>query len=145
MVSLVIRRTIRATPERLFGAWTQASHLRNWWGPPGVECIGADVDLQVGGRYRIGNRFSDGTIVWITGEFEVIEPPHEIVYTWRLEPQAHPSERVTVRFEPRGGSTEVIVRHERIVDPVARDAHEQGWLGCLDGLEKYIRSSKTLD
>jgi uncharacterized protein YndB with AHSA1/START domain len=97
------------------------------------------VDLQVGGRYRIGNRFMDGTIVWITGEFEVIEPPRKIVYTWRLEPHAHPSERVTVRFEPRGDRTEVIVVHERIADRVARDEHKQWWMGCLDGLQQYLR------
>jgi uncharacterized protein YndB with AHSA1/START domain len=143
MLSLVVRRTIRATPERLFNAWTEASHLKSWWGPPGVTCVDAQVDLRVGGRYRIANRFPDGTIVWITGEFELIEPPHRIVYTWQLESQAHPSERVTVRFEPQGDLTEVIVLHERIADTGVRDVHERGWVGCLDGLEAYLRRNDS--
>jgi hypothetical protein len=32
----------------------------------------------------------------------------------------------------------VIVVHQRIPDKTARDTHEHGWLGCLDGLAKYL-------
>jgi uncharacterized protein YndB with AHSA1/START domain len=137
IVSLVARRTIRATPERLFEAWTRPDQLIAWWGPSGVECIDAQVDLRVGGEYRIANRFPDGRVVWISGEFEAIEPSHRLVYTWRLDSQPDP-ERVTVRFEPRGNSTEVIVVHERISDDAARRGHGEGWEGCLNGLEAYI-------
>jgi uncharacterized protein YndB with AHSA1/START domain len=73
MITLVVRKTIRATRERLFDAWTQPIQLRQWWGPEDVECLDAEVDLRVGGRYRIANRFPDGRVVWITGEFELIE------------------------------------------------------------------------
>lgn len=144
MVSLVARRTIRATPEHLFDAWTQPSHLKHWWGPPGVDCIDAQVDLRIGGAYRIANRFPDGRVVWITGQFEVIEPPSRLVYTWRLETQESAPERVTVRFEERGELTEVIVLHERISDDAARRGHQQGWDGCLDGLEQYVRDRPVL-
>jgi uncharacterized protein YndB with AHSA1/START domain len=137
MVSLVVRRTIRATPQHLFDAWTQPYQLKQWWGPLGADCIDAQVDLRVGGRYRIGNRFPDGTVVWISGDFEMIDPPHRLVYTWGLEPHASAPERVTVRFEPRGDLTEVIVLHERISDEAVRDRHEKGWEGCLDGLQEY--------
>jgi Activator of Hsp90 ATPase homolog 1-like protein len=47
---------------------------------------------------------------------------------------------VTVRFEPRGEVTDVVVRHERIADTSARDQHERGWLDCLDGLEALVTS-----
>jgi uncharacterized protein YndB with AHSA1/START domain len=143
-VSLVARRTIRATPERLFEAWTRPEQLIAWWGPPGVECIDARVDLQVGGEYRIANRFPDGRIVWITGEFEAIEPALRLVYTWRLDSQKEP-ERVTVRFEPRGNSTEVIVVHERISDDAVRRGHGEGWEGCLSGLEAYIVAAPVIE
>src|SRR5262249_59801756 len=87
MITLVVRKTIRATPERLFDAWTQPTQLRQWWGPDDAECADAQVDLRVGGQYRIANRFRDGRVVWITGEFEVIGPPQRLDYTWRVEPQ----------------------------------------------------------
>ena len=138
MITLVVRRTIRATPERLFEAWTEPAQLRRWWGPQDVECLDAQVDLRVGGQYRIANRFPDGRILWIAGQFEVIEPPDRLVYTWSVEPQTV-QERVTVRFERRLVGTEVVVVHERIADARTRDQHEQGWRECLEGLAVWSR------
>jgi uncharacterized protein YndB with AHSA1/START domain len=89
--------------------------------------------LRIGGEYRIGNLLPDGTILWISGAFEVIEPPHRLVYSWHFEGREEET-RVTVRFEPRGEATEVIVVHERIESEETRDDHTQGWIGCLDGL-----------
>jgi uncharacterized protein YndB with AHSA1/START domain len=138
-INLVVRRTIRATAERLFDAWTRPEQLLQWWGPAHVECAGAEVDLRAGGRYRIGNRLPDGQVLWIAGEFEEVTPPRRLVYTWRLGARTGDPERVTVRFEPRDGGTEVIVVHERLLDQAVRDDHERGWHGCLDGLEAYLR------
>jgi uncharacterized protein YndB with AHSA1/START domain len=135
---LVVSRLIRATPERLFDAWTRPGELMKWWGPESVTCIGAEVDLRVGGSYRIGNRFADGTVVWIAGEFELIERPRKLAYTWRIGPAAGAAERVLVTFATRGADTEVSVRHERIGDEAKRKLHEQGWLGCLAGLAQYV-------
>jgi len=139
MALLVVRKTIQAPPERLFQAWTEPAQLREWWGPEGVACIGAEVDLRVGGRYRIGNQLPDGTTLWIGGEFEVIERPRLLIYTWPLE-GAPSSERVTVRFEPRGAATEVIVTHEGIRNEALRRQHQMGWYGCLDGLAEYLKA-----
>jgi uncharacterized protein YndB with AHSA1/START domain len=135
--TLVVRRRINATPEKLFAAWTQPTLLVRWWGPQGVTCPAAEIDLRVGGSYRIANRFPDGTVVWIAGIFEVIEPPHRLTYTWKLESRDGPVERVTVCFEAHGAATEVVVTHERISDDAARTSHERGWNGCLDSLLKY--------
>jgi uncharacterized protein YndB with AHSA1/START domain len=137
-VTLVVRRTIRASAERLFDAWTQPAQLKKWWGPVSVECIDAEVELRVGGHYRIANRFPDGKILWIVGEFESIERPSKLVYTWRLESAPGPPERVTVTFEAQGSETEVVVTHERIPTDAIRDMHERGWLGCLDGLTQFL-------
>lgn len=138
--TLVVRRTIRATADRLFEAWTRPAQLKQWWGPEGVECVDAEIDLRLGGRYRIANRLPNGKILWIAGVFEVIEPPHTLVYTWALEPIAGPSERVTVQFKPQGQSSEVIVTHERIPSAPVREQHALGWKGCLEGLANFLQS-----
>jgi uncharacterized protein YndB with AHSA1/START domain len=135
--TLVVRRRINATPEKLFAAWTQPELLVRWWGPQGVTCTGAEIDLRVGGAYRIANQFPDGTVIWIAGVFEAIEPPHRLTYTWKLESQNGLAERVTVCFEGSGTSTEVVITHERIPNEAARTSHERGWSGCLDKLERY--------
>ena len=137
-LTLVVRRTIGASPERVFDAWTRPERLRLWWGPRGVTCTAAEVDLRVGGRYRIANRFSDGRVVWISGQFECIEPPRLLVYSWHLGSDAERSERVTVAFSVCAAGTEVTVTHERIADTASRDGHEQGWIECLGGLQRYL-------
>jgi uncharacterized protein YndB with AHSA1/START domain len=141
-VTLVVRRTIAASAERLFEAWTSPAQLMQWWGPQGVVCSSAEVELKVGGGYKLANRFPDGKLLWIVGQFELIDPPHRLVYTWSIGEVTADSERVTVCFQPREGATEVIVTHERIPNPAVRDMHEQGWLGCFDGLAEYIQQSR---
>ena len=136
--ALVVSRVIRASPQRIFEAWTTPEQLLQWWGPQGVTCEHAQLDLRVGGRFSLGNRLPDGGLVVIEGEFLLIERPGKLVYTWSTSPDAPRHERVTVAFEPHALGTEVTVLHERIPDRPTRDAHEHGWLGCLDGLEAML-------
>jgi uncharacterized protein YndB with AHSA1/START domain len=136
-VVLVVRRTIRAPVARVFDAWIRPELLRRWWGPRPVTCSDAEVDLRVGGAYRIANLLPDGSVLWISGHFEIVEPPHRLVYTWHVEGKETPDaarSRVTVRFESRDGGTEVIVVHERIDTEETRADHEKGWRGCLENL-----------
>jgi uncharacterized protein YndB with AHSA1/START domain len=136
---LVVRRTIRAGSERLFDAWTRATELMSWWGPQSVRCTAAEIDLRVGGRYRIENQRADGARVTIAGEFTLIDRPRRLAYTWTVTPgPSTAAERVTVRFDAKGPDlTEVIVTHERITSPTARASHEDGWIGCLEGLARH--------
>jgi len=136
---LVVRRMIKADPDRLFDAWTRPEQLTAWWGPGGVRCAGATVDLRLGGRYRIENELPDGRLLLIEGEFTLIDRPSKLAYTWNVRPGGGGSEIVTVEFDAKGPSlTEVVVVHERIASPIARDSHEDGWHGCLDGLAGYL-------
>lgn len=135
-LDLVVRRSVRASPEAVFAAWTDAEALRQWWGPEGVPCAGAEVDLRVGGAYRIGNTMPDGRVVWITGAFERIDPPRELVFTWHVDGGA--AERVSVRLTPQGDETDVVVVHQKIVDAASRTSHESGWVGCLAGLQRHF-------
>lgn len=137
-MALEVRRLVRASPSRVFAAWTEPAQIREWWGPTGVTCPEAHVDLCVGGTFRIANQLPDGTLVWATGHFERIDPPHELVYTWRFDPGPDAESRVVVRFEAREGATEVVVRHEGIPNESMRAEHEAGWHGCLDGLVTHL-------
>jgi len=140
-VTLEVRKTIAATPERLFAAWTDPAQLTAWRGPKGVACTGAEVDARVGGTYRIGNRLPDGMEIWIVGTFEVIERPRLLTYSWLIEGMQGDAERVTILFEARGAGTEVVVTHERIPNAAARDQHADGWEGCLNGLATFVTTS----
>ena len=136
--SLRIQQLIPASPERVFSAWTDPDELTKWWGPANVRCLSADVELRVGGRYRIENELPDGSTLWIVGEFEAIERPHLLIYTWMIDTESPTVERVSVRFDEHEQGTEVVLIHELIPTPTLRDQHRQGWLGCLGGMVEYL-------
>src|SRR5262249_47720292 len=135
---LVVKRSIAASAAELFDAWTTPAALKAWWGPPGVRCVDAEIDLRVGGRYRIANELPDRSLLWISGEFELISRPTALVYSWEVSPNSRGKERVSVSFKEESVSgrkrTEVTIVHERIGSRSTRDEHERGWHGCLEGL-----------
>ncbi len=133
-ISLEVRRTIAAPVDRVFAAWTRPELVRKWWGPAEVQCTSAEIDLRVGGRFKLANQLPDGSVIWIGGEFLAVEPPGRLVYTWQVDDQPPDQQQVTVRFEPCDGGTEVIVLHERMTQRAQRESHEYGWNGCLDRL-----------
>lgn len=138
--TISMTRIIKAPPESVFEAWTTPSLLMKWWGPAGVECTGAEIDLREGGAYRIANRHADGSVTWISGVFERIRPPDELVYSWNIGVPAADDSRVTVEFRSHREGTELVLTHERLGDGV-REMHVQGWTGCLDGLQRLFAAS----
>jgi uncharacterized protein YndB with AHSA1/START domain len=138
--TLSLRRTFKAPRERVFRAWTDPDELRKWWGPEGYVTPSAEVDLRVGGKYRLGMRkLPDGDIFYLSGIYREVRPPERLVYTWRWEAKPELGETlVTVEFREVGGSTEVILTHEFFPTPQARDDHNRGWSGCLDRLAKLL-------
>lgn len=137
---LHLRRVIRAPRERVFQAWTTATDVVKWWGPGDVTCPEAQFDLTVGGRYSIANRNPDGTLTTFRGEFEHIDPPRKLVYSWFIDaqPAGDGGSRVTVEFRDHADGTEIVIHHERLPAPEVTKMHLEGWIGCLDGLADYL-------
>ncbi|HEY2377849.1 MAG TPA: SRPBCC domain-containing protein [Gemmatimonadaceae bacterium] len=131
--TLEIRRTIPAPRERVFEAWTQAKELDRWSAPSPMTPT-AEVDLRVGGRYRIVMRGPDGAEHRVGGVYRTIDRPSRLVYTWKWEDSPMPDSVVTVEFHERGKETEVVLRHEGLTDSESRGRHEHGWNACLDNL-----------
>ncbi len=138
---LRVTRIIPASPECVFSAWTNAEQLRLWWGPSGVRCRSAELDLRVGGRYRIANEMPDGSVLWISGEYEEIEKPNRLVFTWLVEAVSSATERVSVNFNKHEDGTELQITHESISTMELYQQHQSGWGGCMDGLESYLSAS----
>lgn len=135
---LSVTRIIHAPREKVFAAWTDPELLKQWWGPGPITCPEAHVDLREGGAYRIANLENDGSVVWISGTFERVRVPDELVYTWRIDTRADEVSLVRVNFLPHPEGTELRLKHERFATEPVRDMHLQGWNGCLDKLEKMF-------
>lgn len=142
-LSILIRRLVWGRPEQAFKAWTEPEQLIKWWGPSHVKCPQCEIDLQVGGKYRIANLLPDGSTIWIIGQFLRIERPGLLSYSWLsgADPQfeTDAKERVTVRFIDKGQKTEIIIEHNHIGDQTTHANHTMGWNGCLDGIEEYCK------
>ena len=138
-VTLRLTRVFAAPRERVFRAWTDPEALKRWSGPGDLVAPLAEVDLRVGGRYRIHMRAPDGTVHKVTGLYQVVEQPGRLVYTWFWETWPEIGETlVTVEFRDRGNETEVALTHERFPNDEVRDSHEKGWTGALEKLARIV-------
>jgi uncharacterized protein YndB with AHSA1/START domain len=144
--SLRIERTYDASAEDVFDAWTNPEVLRRWWRPNQAWVTPvADVDLRVGGRYRISMEDPEsGTKHTAGGEYSQVSRPNRLVYTWQWEQDdgqpGHVS-TVTVDFHADGERTKVVLEHSDLVSSESRDSHTHGWAGILERLEEHLSGS----
>lgn len=141
--ALRISRRIRAAPERLFKAWTDPAQLRHWWrmNEPGWIFAGAEVDLRVGGTYRLGMTAPDGRTHVAVGVYRELEPPTRLAFTWEWEDAAHRvgDTLVTVDLVDVGnGVTDVIITHVRFGRADHAASHERGWTQLLQLVDHYL-------
>jgi uncharacterized protein YndB with AHSA1/START domain len=139
---VTITRMFDAPRELVFEAWTQPAHLKRWWGPHDFTNPVCEVDLRVGGRWKIVMRFSrDGSEHTATGEYREIVPPERLVFTnIALDKDGkHLLEGVTtVTLEDLGGKTKLTLhtRMKGLVPYADRmlDGMEPGWSQSLERL-----------
>ena len=65
--SLTLNRMFDAPRNAVFRAWTETEEIEKWWAPDGFSEPSAEVDLRVGGKYRLGFRNPKGEWIHITG------------------------------------------------------------------------------
>jgi uncharacterized protein YndB with AHSA1/START domain len=140
--SVTARRRYAVAPELVFRAFTEPALITRWFSPdPQIANEVLDYTLCVGGRYRFGYRFPDGSRTTVAGEFREILPPRRLVFTWTWEPpdpHAGLETLVTVELLESGRGTEVVITHEWFPTASARDQHEAGWRATLDRLEEVL-------
>jgi serine/threonine protein kinase len=139
-----IRRTIPASVERVFAAWTNPEQMVDWYAPSDDFTTPiAEVDLQVGGKFKVGmKRNGQEHTKIVTGQYCRVEVPYLIVFTWAWEaPRADTHEtQVTLEFRPNGDATDLTLTHERFRDEELRKGHSEGWTGVLGRLSRKLSS-----
>jgi uncharacterized protein YndB with AHSA1/START domain len=138
--SLTLTRHLNAAPEKVYAAWADPQKLMQWFGPSKVTAgtVEADVDLRVGGRYRISFDTNDGEHREVGGVYREVVPGARLVFTWAWHSTPERESLVTVAIKADGGGTLLTLHHEQFADEAARDGHEAGWTSTLDKLEDYL-------
>lgn len=138
--TLALTRRYPVAPEKVWRAWTEAQALKRWWGPGGQDPVSVvELDLRVGGRFRIVFGGPQGTDHEVQGEYREVLPPRRLVFTWTW-PRSTPEREslVTLEFRAAGRGTELHFRHEKHFDAAVRDGHRRGWTESFAKLEQYL-------
>lgn len=137
---------IATSPERAFKAMTSAE-VEEWWGAPMLyRFANWRSDLRVGGRWQVDVCLANGTTRPASGEYLIVQAPYRVTLTRRYD-WDHPilgrqATRVTYRFEPVEGGTQVIVLQDEFGSPEAAREHADGWQRTLDFLYAYLTGRK---
>lgn len=141
---LIVRaiRRLKAPPSRVFDALTRAEYLPHWFSPSDDITVHViDLQLQVGGAFRLAYGLPSGENAVVTGVYQEIARPDRLVFTWTWEPpdpHAGIDTLVTVEIADIGNETEVRVTHEGFPTAETRDRHDDGWHGTLERLGRFL-------
>ena len=147
---LVIERTLEFPPERVFDALTDPDQLTKWWWPAGFACPAAEVDLRVGGKYRLAMEWPDSIpgearfSHHMTGEYYEIDRPRRLVMSGRAAGDEQGelfATLIEVTLEAREGGTALTMRQsyfEPMPPATAMAGAEQGWSEQLDKLQRLL-------
>src|SRR5262245_41575978 len=137
---LEMELVLPARPRDVFAALTRAGELVNWFGPEGFRISGADFEPRVGARYRIEMQPPEGEAFFLTGEFQEVDDPNQLVYTFAYEgPDPDDVENVvTLSLVQRDESTELAFTQGPFKTEARRALHRDGWTDSFAKLERHI-------
>jgi uncharacterized protein YndB with AHSA1/START domain len=139
--SLTLNRHYPVAPEKVWRAWTDPEAIKRWWGPGDNQPVSvAQLDVRVGGRFRVVFGGPEGRDHDVQGVYREVVPNRKLVFTWTW-PNSTPEREslVTIVFKKVAGGTELVFRHEQFIDETVRDNHKQGWSESFVKLERFLQ------
>lgn len=106
---LLVTRTIDAPADLVFEAWTTPALFQRWWVPKsfGLTLLSCELDVRVGGTYRLVFQHGDATMAFF-GTYREVTPPSRLVWT---NDEGDAGETITTAtFDERDGKTHITVR-----------------------------------
>lgn len=147
---LELRRTIEASPERIWKAWMTPELLEQWFAPKPWRISDVRVDPRPGGVFNFVMHGPDGERFPNHGVFLEAEPGRRWTTTDAFTPDWKPAGQPfmvgTVELTPLAdGRTEYVAtaRHwnaETMKQHEAMGFHE-GWGQCADQLEQLLKTN----
>jgi uncharacterized protein YndB with AHSA1/START domain len=134
---LVVTRTFNGPARLVFEAWTKPELFRQWWVPKsmGMSLLSCEMDVRVGGRYRLEFAYGDSQSAFF-GTYKEVTPPSRLVWT---NEESEDGAVTTVTFEERDGKT-LLTLHELYPSKEALDGGD----GAAEGMPEQFEQLDEL-
>lgn len=101
---ITMKRAVNAPRSLVFDAFTKPELVSKWKGPRVAEVTLIELDLRVGGKWRVNYRLPNGADMGFHGEFSEVVKPERLVRTFCFV--GKPGQMIeTLIFEERSGGT----------------------------------------
>jgi uncharacterized protein YndB with AHSA1/START domain len=139
---VVLTRVFDATPDLVFKALTEPELLKRWYGPKGWEMVVCDIDLRVGGKWRIVSRKPGGKEIGQFGVYQEIVRPTRIVNSEAWEDWDAGETQVTTTLTEQDGRTTfqstILFPSKEVRDTVVKSGLEHGAAETYDRLAEVL-------
>jgi uncharacterized protein YndB with AHSA1/START domain len=135
-----LHRVIKASPEKVFRAFTEELAIASWLPPYGFLCKVHAMDVRVGGTFRMSfQNFSTGNSHSFGGEYVEIKQNEFLKYTDRFDDPNLPGTMSTsVWLRQTIAGTELKVVQEGIPEVIPVEMCYLGWQESLDKLVRLV-------
>jgi len=135
-----LHRVIKASTEKLYRAFTEPTALASWMPPYGFLGIVHDIDVKVGGAYRMSfQNFTTGNTNSFGGEYVEVRPNEFLKFTDKFDdPNMQDIITNSIWFEKTSVGTELRILQENIPAAIPAEMCYLGWQESLDKLIKLV-------
>lgn len=138
--SVSLHRVLKASPEKVYRAFTDSLAIASWLPPYGFLCTVHEFDPKVGGSFRMSfTNFSTGNGHSFGGKYLDIKPNEFLKYTDNFDDPNLPGEMTTtVWLKQTLVGTELKVLQEGIPAMIPAEMCYLGWQESLDKLTRLV-------
>ena len=138
--SVSLHRVLKASPEKVYRAFTEALAIASWLPPYGFLCTVHEMDVKVGGSFRMSfHNFTTGNGHSFGGKYLELKPNEFLKYTDKFDDPNLPGEMITsITLRKVMVGTEIKVTQEGIPDMIPAEMCYLGWQESLEKLMKLV-------
>jgi uncharacterized protein YndB with AHSA1/START domain len=135
-----LHRVIKASPEKVYRAFTEPLAIASWLPPYGFLCTIHEMNVRVGGTYKMSfQNFTTGKLESFGGEYLEIKPNELLRYKDKFDDPNLPGEMsYMVWFQKTSAGTGLKILHENIPAAIPAEMCYLGWQDSLDKLIKLV-------
>ena len=135
-----LHRVLKAAPEKVFRAFTDAIAIASWLPPYGFLCTVHELNVQAGGSFRMSfHNFSTGNGHSFGGKYIEVKPGEFLKYTDTFDDPNLPGEMITsVWLQKVSVGTDIKILQENIPAVIPAEMCYLGWQESLEKLAKLV-------